>query len=69
MRKPGTGMLTNSQIGLIPRDTILFVGDATDKVRDFSDSDKKCAENFGVDYMDAREFVQDYDTIKMIDDI
>lgn len=25
---------------------------------DFSDSDKKCAENFGIDYIDVRDFLE-----------
>ena len=55
MRKPYTGMLTNSFVGLVPKDSILFIGDATDK---------KCAENFGVDYRDVRDFIEDYNKIK-----
>ena len=55
MRKPNIGMLTNSFVGLVPKDSILFIGDATDK---------KCAENFGVDYRDVRDFIEDYNKIK-----
>lgn len=55
MRKPYTGMLTNSFVGLVPKDSILFIGDATDK---------KCAENFGVGYRDVRDFIEDYNKIK-----
>lgn len=55
MRKPYTGMLSNSFVGLVPKDSILFIGDATDK---------KCAENFGVDYRDVRDFIEDYNKIK-----
>ena len=29
------------------------------KPRDFSDSDKKCAENFGIDYIDVKDFIND----------
>ena len=57
-------MLTNSFVGHVPKDSILFIGDTTDKKRDFSDSDTKCAENFGVDYRDVRDFVEDYNKIK-----
>jgi len=48
MRKPYTGMLTNSLVGLVPKDSILFIGD----------------ENFGVDYRDVRDFIEDYNKIK-----
>lgn len=57
-RKPNIGMLTGSFVGLQPLDTVLFIGDATDAKRDFSDSDRKCAENFGCDYCDVRDFVK-----------
>lgn len=35
----------------------LMIGDASGKVGQFSDSDKKCAENFGIDYMDVEDFI------------
>lgn len=60
MRKPNIGMLSNSFVGLTPKDSILFIGDATDK---------RCAENFGVDYMDVRDFIKDYNTTKIIEDV
>ena len=28
------------------------------KLGDFSDSDRKCAENFGIDYVDVRDFLE-----------
>lgn len=34
-----------------------FPGDASGKEGQFSDSDKKCAENFGIDYMDVNDFI------------
>ena len=36
----------------------LMIGDASGKHGQFSDSDKKCAENFGIDYMDVEDFLQ-----------
>ena len=35
----------------------LMIGDASGKECQFSDSDKKTAENFGIDYMDVDDFV------------
>jgi hypothetical protein len=35
----------------------LMIGDASGKEGQFSDSDKKTAENFGIDYMDVDDFV------------
>ena len=35
----------------------LMIGDASGKEGQFSDSDKKTAENFGIDYMDVEDFV------------
>ena len=34
-----------------------MIGDASGKEGQFSDSDKKTAENFGIDYMDVEDFV------------
>ena len=65
-RKPNTGMLSsliNKMIyrGFIDKDIcksdILMIGDASGFSWQFSDSDKKCAENFGIDYMDVYDFV------------
>lgn len=62
-RKPNVGMLS-SVIGLYFDDVhdyiksvSLMIGDASGKEGQFSDSDKKTAENFGIDYMDVEEFV------------
>lgn len=41
-------------------DTILMTGDASGKEGQFSDSDKKTAENFGCEYMDVDDFVDKY---------
>lgn len=35
----------------------LMIGDASGKEGQFSDSDKKTAENFGIAYMDVNDFV------------
>ena len=42
----------------ISKDKILMIGDASGKKGDFSDSDKKCAENFGIDYIDVKDFLE-----------
>ena len=64
-RKPNIGMidsLTREMIknGIIENgietDKILMIGDASGKEGQFSDSDKKCAENAGFDYLDVDDF-------------
>lgn len=68
MRKPNTGMIDD--ILMKCKDTImpgmdfsqlkgcsLMVGDASGLPGQFSDSDKVCAENAGIDYMDVITFV------------
>lgn len=60
-RKPNIGMLQFEldTFGLtISKDKILMIGDASGKEGDFSDSDKKCAENFSIDYIDVRDFLE-----------
>lgn len=67
-RKPNTAMLeymlemhsdngywfnTNNEL----KNEILMIGDASGKEGQFSDSDKKCAENFGIDYLDVSDFL------------
>ena len=37
----------------------LMIGDASGKEGQFSDSDKKTAENFGIDYLDVNDFIND----------
>lgn len=65
-RKPNTGMLVSLGYKMINRgifpngiesNKILMIGDASGKEGQFSDSDKKCAENFDIDYMDVNDFV------------
>ena len=61
-RKPNTGMLEwliKNYKGL-QKSQILMIGDASGKPGDFSDSDKKCAENFGIDYIDIKDFLKLY---------
>lgn len=38
----------------------LMIGDASGKEGQFSDSDKKTAENFYIDYIDVNDFVNDF---------
>ena len=59
-RKPNTGMLERFVEGYeeLQKSQILMIGDASGKPGDFSDSDKKCAENFGIDYIDVRDFLE-----------
>ena len=62
-RKPNTGMLENLTESYVGDDfdyiksVSLMIGDASGKEGQFSDSDKKTAENFRVDYMDVEDFV------------
>lgn len=65
-RKPNTGMLDElfhvTQIGLfrferITKEDCLMIGDASGKENQFSDTDKKTADNFGCDYLDVDDFV------------
>ena len=46
------------QLGMwADKDEMLMIGDASGKPGQFSDSDRKTAENFGIDYMDVEEFI------------
>ena len=62
-RKPNTGMLEKLMESYIGDDfdyikqKSLMIGDASGKEGQFSDSDKKTAENFGINYMDVEDFV------------
>ena len=67
-RKPNTGMLEDLLENYVGYDfehikqISLMIGDASGKEGQFSDSDKKTAENFGIDYMDVDDFVNtDYE--------
>ena len=63
-RKPNTGMLETLLELNVGDDfdsikpTSLMIGDASGKEGQFSDSDKKTAENFGIDYIDVNDFVK-----------
>lgn len=60
-RKPNIGMVTDYLNDFIngtdenPKDC-LMIGDASGLEGQFSDSDKKCAENAGIEHMDVLEF-------------
>ena len=65
-RKPNTGMLVKAARGCtkilgmkFDKEKALMIGDASGKPGQFSDSDKKTAENFGIDYMDVEDFVKE----------
>ena len=59
-RKPNTGMLEVlfERWEIPSKEVCIMIGDASGKSGDFSDSDKKCAENFGIDYIDVRDFLE-----------
>ena len=65
-RKPNTGMLDHLCEVYVGDDfdyiksVSLMVGDASGLEGQFSDSDKKTAENFGIDYLDVSEFINLY---------
>lgn len=59
-RKPNVGMLQSLMTlfsNKYDKSDCLMIGDASGKPGQFSDSDKKTAENFGIDYMDVEDFV------------
>lgn len=64
-RKPNTGMLEDALkyrpldgfVNSVEKSEMLMIGDASGKPGQFSDSDKKCAENFGIDYLDVEDFL------------
>ena len=56
MRKPNTGMLESYSSWKISE--LIMIGDASGKEGDFSDSDKQCAENFGIEYIDIEDFLK-----------
>ena len=62
-RKPNTGMLHSILDKYVGDDfdyikqKSLMIGDASGKEGQFSDSDKKTAENFCIDYMDVNDFI------------
>ena len=63
-RKPNTGMLEEFYHDYVEgfdfnKKDALMIGDASGKEGQFSDSDKKTAENFGIDYLDVEDFVKE----------
>ena len=62
-RKPNTKILETLLEDYVGYDfecfkhEILMIGDASGKEGQFSDSDKKTAENFGIDYIDVNDLV------------
>ena len=56
-RKPNTGMfeelLLKHNLRSIPKSSMLMIGDASGRQSDFSDSDLRAAENFGISYLDV----------------
>lgn len=68
-RKPNIGMLVqmcekyiqkNNPSPNMCNNDFLMIGDASGLEGQFSDSDKKTAENFGIDYLDVNEFVKEW---------
>ena len=60
-RKPNTGMLEYlSMILNIEKGDCIMIGDASGLEGQFSDSDKRTAENFGIPYYDANEFINKF---------
>ena len=59
-RKPNTAMLESlsEEWDVQNKQEMIMIGDASGKPGDFSDSDKKCAENFDIDYIDVRDFLE-----------
>lgn len=66
-RKPNTGMLNRLLQEVqtnwfryedMIKEGCLMIGDASGKVGQYSDTDKKTAENFGCDYLDVDDFVK-----------
>ena len=64
-RKPNTKMLeallddyVGDDIDFIKQKS-LMIGDASGKEGQFSDTDKKTAENFGIDYLDVEDFINE----------
>ncbi|MDR2170603.1 MAG: hypothetical protein LBP59_10710 [Planctomycetaceae bacterium] len=61
MHKPNTGMLDFFIARHLPQKfhkrEMIMVGDASGRKGQSSDSDKRCAKNFGIDYIDADDFI------------
>ena len=60
-RKPNPGMIEDlMDVYDCRKSQCLMIGDASGLSGQFSDSDKKCAENADIKYMDINEFVEKY---------
>lgn len=63
-RKPNIGLLQGFYEeyydGLIGKEDMLMIGDASGKEGQFSDTDKSTAINYGIDYLDVQDFVNIY---------
>ena len=67
-RKPNKGMLWHfifvrtcwHEPRDIPKSEMIMIGDASGKENQFSDSDKKTAENFEIDYMDIDDIIMNF---------
>lgn len=61
-RKPNPGMLKHLAFVypkiLFPKDNAMMIGDASGNPGQWSDTDKKTAENFEIAYMDVEDFVE-----------
>ena len=53
LRKPNVGMLNQFWSSDYKKEEAVMIGDASGRPGDFSDSDLKTAENFGIDFIDA----------------
>lgn len=61
MRKPNTGMIDDfKEVFTFFNYQAMMIGDASGKEGQFSDSDKKTAENAGIRYMDVDDFVEKF---------
>lgn len=55
-RKPGTGMIRSFDRLLdYDKEDMVMIGDASGRPYDFSNSDLKTAENYGISYIDVRD--------------
>ena len=62
-RKPNTGMLEyllEEAYLVFDKEEMIMIGDASSKTRNWSDTDAKTAENFGIDYMDVNDLLEKY---------
>ena len=60
-RKPNPGMLEELSMNFdFLKEDCIMIGDASGLEGQFSDSDKKTAENFGIPYYDVNEFINKF---------